>query len=263
MATKMVTDRSAEASFVDAAAKTFLREVSPSLDQTLSPLLEEGESLPDLTLLPKLAVRLVDSRLEQLIEADKANIDAQAALIEPRKRRDDAADGLSETLFGLRDVARGLYGRKMVARILPGDQTIPRRPKALLHDAEHVLERLLDPDQNRPSHKLEGILIEPGQLAVSLEPAKSELDLALGEVDVKRREAQITQAAKDEAMAEFSTAYRASIRLLEALSSIAGKPALAERVRPTRRRKSAKPEDEEAGTEASPDEQGEATAATG
>ena len=254
MATKMVTDRSAQASFLDAAATTFLREVSPSLDETLSPFLTEGETLPDLTMLPKLAVRLVESRLERLIAADKANIDAQAALLEPRKRRNDATQSLSDTMYGIRDLSRGLYGRELVARILPGDQRIPQRPKALLNDAEHVLERLQDPEQTLPTVRLEGIQIEPSQLAESLQPAKDELEVALREVDLKSREAQITQAEKDEAMAAFSVAYRASIRMLEDLSSLAGKPGLAKRVRPTRPRRSTKPEDEAAAPAASEDE---------
>ncbi len=61
---------------------------------------------------------------------------------------------------------------------------------------------------------------------------------SLDEVDLKRREAQITQAAKNEALREFKAAYSAAIRLLEAMTILAGKPELAERVRPTSRRRS-------------------------
>ena len=65
-----------------------------------------------------------------------------------------------------------------------------------------------------------------------------ELGDSLGEVDLKRREAEITQEAKNQALREFKVTFSAAIRLLEALTILAGKPELAERVRPTRRRRS-------------------------
>ncbi len=68
--------------------------------------------------------------------------------------------------------------------------------------------------------------------------ALAEFDEALAEVDLKRRKAEITQTAKDSAMSEFSVVYGAAVRLLEALTALAGKSELASRVRPTRRRRS-------------------------
>ena len=238
MARKMVTDRSADASLLSAAAATFPREVTPALNESLSPFLGEGELMPDVTLLPALAARFVNQRLESLIEADKANIDAQAALIEPRQRRDDALSTATGTLFGIRDVCRGLYGRELTARIVPGDQRIPQRGKAFLHTAEHVLERLRDVERSLPEQALRGIDVERVELSANFESDLEELSAALDEVDLKRREAQITQAAKDDAMSVFNVTYGAAIRLLEALTILAGKPELAGRVRPTRRRRS-------------------------
>ncbi len=238
MANKMVTDRSADASFVNAAAATFTQEVSPALGEVLSPLVGEGESMPDVTTLAALAARLVEQRLERLIEADKANIDAQAELIEPRQQRDQAFEQANRTIFGIRDICRGLYGREMSARIVPDESRIPQRPKAFLHMAEHVLERLQDLERELPEQSLQGIAVERVDLSSNFETALEGLDEALAEVDLKRRGAEITQAAKNDAMSEFNVIYSASIRLLEALSILAGKPELASRIRPTRRRRS-------------------------
>ena len=249
MATKMVTDKSAEASFLGATASTFLREVSPPLAGSLSPLLAEGEILPDIPLLANLVVRFVESRLDRLIAADKANIDARANLLEPRLERDQASGLTSANLFGIRDICRGLYGRKLTARIIPDDRRIPQRPQALLHEAEHVLERLQDPDLALPERKLFGVTVDAGELVKNFEPSVAELRSALDEVDEKNREAQITQAAKDKAMAEFNAGFSAAIRLLESLAEIAGVPELADKVRPTRRRRSGG-QDEEAPDEA-------------
>ncbi len=238
MAKKMVTDRSANASLLSAAAATFPREVTPALQEVLSSLLGEGEPMPDVTALPVLAARLVNQHNERLIEADKANIDAQAELIEPRKRRDAAFSHASDRMYGIRDVCRGLYGPELTARIVPDDRRIPQRPKAFLHLGEHVLERLRDVEHTLPAKTLLGIEVERTGLSTNFESDLQELSDSLDKVDLKSREAEITQAAKDSAMSEFNVTYSASIRLLEALAILAGKPELARRVRPTRRRSS-------------------------
>ncbi len=237
MAKKMVTDSSAEASFVNAAAAIFPREITPALKEVLSPLVGEGERM-DVELLPALAARLVDRKLERLIEADKANIDARAALIEPRQRRDGAFDHAYDTVYKIRDLCRGLYGRELAARVIPDDKRIPQRPKAFLHTAQHVLERLWDLERELPPQLLEGIDVERMRLSKTFASDVEALDDSLDEVDLKRREAEITQEAKNEALLEFKAAFGAAIRLLEALTILAGKPELAARVRPTRRRRS-------------------------
>ena len=250
MAKKMVTDRSADASYLSAAAAIFPREISPALKEVFSPLVGEGETAPDVELLPEFAARLVNQRLERLIEADKANIDAQAALLGPRKRRDGALGSASDTLHRIRDLCRGLYGRQETARVIPDEQRIPQRPKAFLHTAEHVLERLRDLERELPPQTLEGIDIERVQLSANFTSTVKELDDSLVEVDLKRREAEITQEAKNEALRDLGATFGAAIRLLEGLAILAGKPNLAARVRPTRRRRSsgngAEPTEEEA-----------------
>lgn len=251
MANKMVTDRSAEASLLSAASATFMREVSPALNAVLSPFAGDGEPVPELTTLPVLASRLVDQRLDHLIGTDKANIDAKAELIEPRLRRDDALAEASDTAYRIRDFSRGLYGRELTARIIPDDQRIPQRPKAFLHFGEHVLERLRDAERALPAQALQGVQIERLELSANFEADLEELASALDEVDLLAREAQITQEAKDDAMRAFNVTYRAAIQLLEASAILAGKPELAQRVRPTRRRRSSG-DGEESAEEAAP-----------
>ena len=72
MAKKMVTDRSADASLLSATTATFLREVSPALQEVLSPFVDDGQPMPDVTSLPTLAERLVGHLNERLIAADQA-----------------------------------------------------------------------------------------------------------------------------------------------------------------------------------------------
>ncbi len=250
MANKMVTDRSADASLLSAAAAIFPREISSALTEVLSPLVGEGESVSDVTILPVLAARLVADRLERLIVADKANIDAKAELIEPRQQRDEALHQASDTIYRIRDVCRGLYGPELTARIMPDDRRIPQRPKAFLHLGEHVLERLIDAERTLPAQTLRGIDVERVELSTNFASDLGELGEALDEVDLKRREAEITQSEKAEAMIEFNVLYGAAIRLLEALAILAGKPELAGRVRPTRRHRSSGDNAESTGEEA-------------
>ncbi len=141
-------------------------------------------------------------------------------------------------MYRIRDLCRGLYGRKETARVIPDDQRIPQRPKAFLHTAEHVLERLRDLERELPPQELEGIEVERVELSTSFASDVEALDDSLVEVDLKRREAEITQEAKNSALREFKVTFGAAVRLLEALTALAGKPELAARVRPTRRRRS-------------------------
>ncbi len=238
MAKKMVTDSSADASLLNAAAATFPREVSPALKEVFSPFVGEGERMPEIEFLPVLAARLVNQKLDRLIAADKANIDAQAALIEPRLRRDSTFSKASGAIYKIRDLCRGLYGREETARVIPDGQRIPQRPKAFLHTAEHVLERLRDLERDLPAQELEGIDVQRVRLSKNFASDIQALDDSLSEVDLKRREAEVTQEAKNEAMREFRTTFGAAVRLLEALTVLAGKPELAARIRPTRRRRS-------------------------
>ncbi len=103
---------------------------------------------------------------------------------------------------------------------------------------EHVLERLSDAERTLPTQTLLGVNVERVGLSANFESDLEELSNSLTEVDLKSREAEITQTAKDEAMSEFNVIYGATIRLLEALAILAGNPELAKRVRPTRRRRS-------------------------
>ncbi len=89
-----------------------------------------------------------------------------------------------------------------------------------------------------PSQTLLGVGVERVQLSANFESDLEELSQSLTEVDLRSREAEITQAAKDGAMRQFNVVYGAAIRLLQALAILAGKPELASRVRPTRRRRS-------------------------
>jgi len=73
--------------------------------------------------------------------------------------------------------------------------------------------------------------------------------VALGNVEREKREAQLTQGAKNEAMTAWSTAYPAVADGAAAFFSLGGRSDLAQRVRPTARRRAGLP-DEEAAPEA-------------
>ena len=55
-------------------------------------------------------------------------------------------------------------------------------------------------------------------------------------VDREGREAEITQASKDKAIAAYDTAFALTAGLLEVFLRFAGEPTLADKVRPSTRR---------------------------
>ncbi len=103
--------------------------------------------------------------------------------------------------------------------------------------AEHTLERLRDPELDLPVHTLAGVEVSGAELADKLAPAAEALRQAIHRLDTLLGEHHGSQVRKDEALSAFDSTYRAGVRVLEGLYDLAGKPHLADRVRPTARRR--------------------------
>lgn len=237
MASKMVERKRADAAYLLAVAKVFVEKSAPEIARQLSPFLSEGESLPRLEILAALTLRRVDRRLERLVAADEANIAARAELSEARGERQRASSVVSDKLCRFRDIGHGLFGRESGGLLLGIDSQIPRQPLALRRSADQALERLRQPDLELPERCLSGVVLNTQELAADLEPATVHLRVALFDVEEKSAAAQLTQDAKDRAMAGFKAVYGPSIRLMTDLVGVVGKRGLVRMLRAKGRRK--------------------------
>jgi len=243
---KMVADRIAIARTVSSALRTHGPEVAPALEKTLFP-----KGVPEnLTVADFIAALgdCLDVHVTDLGAADAAHT-AELADDDPcRMARDDKAAELRNLCLSLREVVTRNYGQP-VTKAYGLDVTPPEDPQQLLNMTRHtsllLKTRLLtEPSRNK------SLTLDPIAAAEDLEAHGKALEAALEDVEREKREAQITQSAKDMQMGRWSTVYAGVASAAAALFTLAGRPDLADRVKPTARRRAGTPE--EADTSATP-----------
>jgi hypothetical protein len=235
MPSKMVTDRQKLTGSLRQAALTHAEEVSTRLTDILTPLLEEGETLPDLAVLQQLPARWLARREQTLVAADEAHLAELVDDRDPRRRRDELADEVRGKLVLIRGTVAALFGFDVATDVLGIGGATAADPVALHRQAARALERLSAPEPDLPPLQVEGIQLDPAALAASLQPAVNELAAVLDQVARERREAETTLAAKSEALATYDDAASRVVQFLSGLYELAERPEFAERLRLTQR----------------------------
>ncbi|MDI1477113.1 hypothetical protein [Polyangium sp. y55x31] len=240
-ASRMVSDRVAITNTVVAAIDIHGPEIAPTLEKILFP----GGVPGDLTLATLLAAfgNHLRARANQLVTADRTHMVELSDDDGYRAKRDECTAETRDFLGTLRTGLARNYGQ-VVAGAYGLGAHIPEDPHTVLVLADNV-ENLL---RNRPltePPKNKSLKIDPIAAADDLNASASALKTALGDVDREKREAQLTQTAKNEAMAAWGTSYSGVADAAASFFLLAGRPALAERVRPTARRRAGLPEPED------------------
>lgn len=233
MPSKQVVDRQKEAQAVIAAGTTHAAAIVEGLVALFSPVLQRGEKLPDLDLLLRLALRVLDGAQQDLVDADEAYQRELLDDAEPRQRRDEAAAALREQLMAVRDLMEGLFGEALVRRSGFTSET-PEEPVLLSRFARQVSGSMQEVPLPKP--RLPGLKINPAELTAELDARRERLDQALADVTRESKEAQASLSARDAATASYDTRYQGVANLVVGLLRLAGKPDLAARVRLTWRR---------------------------
>lgn len=159
-----------------------------------------------------------------------------------RVNRDDATAELRAGLFLIRDGASGAYGAEILGAIgLSG--RIPDHPDALLAFARNTAVQL--PSQATRQSNKSFVQLDVVAAAADLDQLANNLAAALTDVARDMRETQMAQAARNEAVERWRVHYLMVANLIEGLLRMAGFDHVADRVRPTRRRRAgeAEPED--------------------
>ncbi len=263
MASKQVVQRQTVAGALCAAVTAWGEEVTPALDQRVTPFLEDGETGLDFSLLQEVLERMVAASLEEMIEADKAHVDERAGDGAYRTWRDAAVAALRRKLIEIRAIATGLYGPQRSREILAVQGRIASQPDLLWRQGEHTLARLKRPELELPAATTAAIRFDPRRLANELKPLVEDLRRAIKTIELERRSAEVTLAVKQEAMAEHDRLMSACGRILSGLHLLAGRPDLARRIRVTvpRRKSGATRTSVEAPAEVTPDRDAVAGAA--
>lgn len=240
MRTKQVVDRQKAAQAIAAAAETHASEIIQGLSARFTPLLQRGEKAPDLSLLCELLLRETEASTGRLVAAEESYqhelLDDEA----PRRERDEATAALYDSLVELREVLVGVFG----ASVLQGvglEQSTPRDPVQLSRLGGQVAQAL--PAVKLPPARVPGAALDVKAIAAELVKKRARLDAALGAVARETREAQAALSLRNAALVEFDQTQGGVAAVLAGLLQLAGKPDLAERVRPTVTRRAGRPEE--------------------
>jgi hypothetical protein len=159
----------------------------------------------------------------------------------PRQARETARAALRESIIGIRATLEGVYGPTILSAYGLTGET-PTDADELLHMASTTEELL----RNRPLTDKPlriGIAVDPKAIADDLKGRIADLRAALGDVRREEREAQLTREARNAALTAWTTSYQGVADTVTGLFELAGKSALADRVRPTARRRAGMTED--------------------
>lgn len=238
---KQVSDRVAITRPVRHALHVHGPEIAPALEKLLFPA-GAPQNLTILGLLSALENALA-RYASDLLDADQNHANELADDNGYRAGRDEKIAELRNYHSSLRDVVTRNYGQA-VAVAYGLAVALPEDAQALLGIAKNSSTLLRSrPLTEAPKNK--SLKIDPIAAADDLDEHRNALGTALEDVEREKREAQITQTAKDAQLAKWPVIYSGVADTAAALFVLAGRPDLAERVRPTARRRAGTPEEED------------------
>ena len=233
MAEKQITDRQKSAEAVHTAAETHGAAAGDAFAKRYKHFLQKGETMPDIGLAMRLVARSLEEDAKALAAAGLAHEAELRDDVQPRKDRDAAALALRNRTIEIRSALEGVYGVATATAAGFAGET-PRDPVALGQHVRGVVNGLGTIKLPRP--KVKGAHIDVAATAEELDGLEKGLAKHLRVVKREEREAEETQSAKSRALDAYDVNFTASATLIEAGLLVAGKPELADRVRPSRRR---------------------------
>ncbi|HRI64079.1 MAG TPA: hypothetical protein PK156_07570 [Polyangium sp.] len=180
---------------------------------------------------------------DELVAADAAHVAELADDGGYRAKREASIQELRNYLSSLRDVIVRNYNAEVAtAYNLSGPLT--EDAQALLNTAQNAARLLRSrPLTEVPRNK--SLKLDPILAAEDLEAHSAALQQSLNDVEREKREAQMTLSAKEVQIARWPVVYSGTADATAALFVLGGRPELAEKVRPTARRRAGTPEAED------------------
>ncbi|QDG54408.1 hypothetical protein FIV42_27780 [Persicimonas caeni] len=150
-----------------------------------------------------------------------------------REERDELHAELSDVYLQVRSLVEGSAGSRATADF-GIDGGMPHTFKALVETSHNAVERLRTA-QNVGRGPL-GVLFDADKFADALEGPMTSARAVLERMRSEAREDELAMLERDQTVEEWERVYRGVALILQGFFTIAGRPELAERVRPTERR---------------------------
>ncbi|MRG93486.1 hypothetical protein [Polyangium spumosum] len=238
---KMVADRVVIARYVQTAATVHGPQVAPALEKLLFP-----DGVPETLTVADVITAVGNSMGRYATALEDADRDHATELADDdgfRAEREEHIAELKNVYASLRELVVRSYG-PAVAEAYGLDSALPEDPQLLLALAGNA-ETLLRKRPLTEQPKIKSLTLAPIAAADDLSLAMTALRTSLDHVEREKREAQLTQTAKDELMSRWGKVYPGVADTLAGLFTMAAQSTLADRVRPTARRRAGLPEAED------------------
>lgn len=170
------------------------------------------------------ALRLADLALAGELADDQA----------PRSDRDAEEAALRAVLMRARNGVRASYGDDALTRVGLA-AAFPDTPDSLVLYAQNAARLLADGEAGDALDDAFGL--DTQKVARSITNAADRLAHALESVETERREEEEARSARDSALARWQRTYSAVATAFSAMARLADESEIAERVRPTARRR--------------------------
>ena len=204
-----------------------------------TPLLEDGETAPDISFQVELMKRGIARGRQRLQTFDGGVVEQVHEDEKVRSEIDLHNEAVAAKMRRVRHICRGFYGQKGVERVGLRDE--PARGSADLYQQGKVVKASLETDSLGLKQLLvietgEGVDPPSKQMAAQLEPELSALgELVTGRHQENRKAADL-RSRRRQALEEFDRDIRAIVRTAQGMFRLAGRDDLANRFRPILRR---------------------------
>ena len=237
---RMVADRMAIANTVVSAIKIHGPEIIPMVEKTLFP-----DGVPNTLSVGDVLIALgehLERTTDGLVKADQAHTNELADDDDVRRDRDESMVNMKDLLGALRSNLIRNYG-SAVAGAYGFGATLSEDAPGLLVLAGNV-ENLLRTRAIVETPKNKSLKVDPVLAADDLRDAAAALRAAVEGIEREKREAQLTLGAKNDALTAWGAAYAPVADGTAAFFALVGRTDLAQRVRPTARRRAGLPDEE-------------------
>ncbi len=189
-----------------------------------------------------------------LVEAEDAHVRKQIQVSKAQKRSEELASKVYDKQTSARQILAGLYGSEHQFELAAAKGNTPQGPKTLPEQVDQTVKLLRNPEGETPAKKVGGVDVDFTGMADDLDGDLTEYKSSRVGVERRRKEADATRIASNQAIAEYDRVFPAVATSLEGLFRLVGERDLADRIRTSVRRVTGRRSEEEEPAESSSDE---------
>ncbi len=230
-----VTDRHESVQEILSANRRFARSTARSLEELVTPFLEDGKPMPDFVHVQQLLAAALESRWHCLSQADEGYDDADAHRHALIGERDDEVGLLYRELADLRTILRGRFGAEPSRRLIGLRGDTSRDPVVILRQADRAVRRLRDLARPLPPSKARPASADRWRWAAPVADAAGTLRAIVGRAVAAVKELDAARRLRKHALEDFNCVFVWIAGLFEALYRATGRDDRAAVVRPSRR----------------------------